>query len=212
MIESPPAPKNDAGPVTGTGMLRRVRFLPGVDNDTALLTFADPSPCQAVVSAEPTTADRDGIDILLVPSPPKDNPALREELNQWVTTQGGDAPLTTTIHGAQIVWRPGRAAILAAADRIDPLVLAIAEFSFFESELRKLEREIADAWPELTADRPLAYDVTPRDLERHEQVGRRMGQTLERRMRHSRIEPHLHRTPANLPTQAQELGERLRGP
>ena len=202
--------------------LRRIRFVAQAGGgDSVLMSFADPFPRQALMAASkwkgPLTAaagsEGDAVDILTVPHPPDDNPRLREELSNWVqesSLAGVATPIGTVFHGAQVFWRPGRAAILAAPDRLELLLLALVDFNYYESELRKLEKEVAAAWPELEADSHLAHEVKLADLERREVLGDRMGHALQRRMRYARLEPHLHRASAHLSLQAQELGARLR--
>src|SRR5438045_7648575 len=51
-------------------------------------------------------------------------------------------PYTTLFRsGAQIVWAPGRAAVLAAEDRLDGVRKAVIEAAFYDAELRTIERE-----------------------------------------------------------------------
>ncbi len=115
------------------------------------------------------------------------------------------------VRDALVTWRPGRAVIQGAADHVEPLLAALVDFNYYEAELRRLEQELADFWQALEEDAPLAYDVTQADMVRHKEVGFRMEQTLRRRMRHVRLEPHLYRPAAHLPAAARDLGERLRG-
>src|SRR6516164_8850793 len=42
----------------------------------------------------------------------------------------------------RVLWRPGRAMMHGAADRMHETLLALADFSYYEGELRKLEQEI----------------------------------------------------------------------
>ena len=193
--------------------LKRITFASGVGG-SALMTFAHPAPAHAAMAPlEPDSppAGRDTLDIAALESAPKDRPEARAELHAWVSADApADSTLLTTLHGAQIAWRPGRASILAASDRIQPLLLALVEFGFYEGELRKLEEETDGAWADLESDTPLAYDVTPDDLERHEQFGRRMERTLKRRIRFARIETPLCETRPGLGASAADLGDRLR--
>ncbi|HYV36686.1 MAG TPA: hypothetical protein VE988_13345 [Gemmataceae bacterium] len=220
MIEAPIFNATNLNGFMDHATVRHVRFAAQANgDDTVLMTFADPTPSKALIGAarlngqlaEPGRPDV--LDVLTVPLPPQDNPSLREQLSNWVgasAVSGLAAPIGTVFHGAHLFWRPGRAAILAAPERMDLLLLALVDFGYYENELRKLEQEIAEAWPELEADSHLAHEVTRADLERRELVGRRMGQTLQRRMRFARLEPHLLQAPAHLSLQAQELGTRLR--
>src|SRR5262249_28130901 len=117
---------------------------------------------------------------------------------------------TVTLHNTQVVWHPARAAILAPPDRLEALLLAVVEFSFYERELGKLERAVARSWLDLEADTPLAFEVTAGGLDRVEEVGRRVQQALAARARHARLAPRLYRPGAHLSSLANQLGERLR--
>jgi hypothetical protein len=202
--------------------LRIIRYIaPAGDADDVVMRFADPSARHAVVVTqaleappEPATpTSGDAIDLLTVPIAPKDDPSIRTPWVRWIA----ESPLTDVaataivrMHGIEVHWRPGRAVIFAPAENFEALVLAVIEFAYFEGELRKLEREVADGWVYLDADKRLAYEVSTSDLEHSESVGRRMDETFQRRIRHARIEPHLYRPGAQLPATARKLGEALR--
>jgi hypothetical protein len=112
--------------------------------------------------------------------------------------------------GVELIWRPGRAALQCESGQAEALISGVVEFAHYEYELRRIEREIADAWMELEQDKGLAFDVTPTDLERSGAVGERMSQALGRRIRIARIEPHLYEPQATLPVASRRLGEELR--
>ncbi len=189
--------------------LSRITFKRGA-GEPALMTFAHPATTRAVrMPLEPDSppAGHDAFDLLTLEGTPKDHPTARADLHAWA----GDATaITATLPGAQIVWRPGRASIVAAPDRMEPLQLALVEFAFFEGELRQLEGEIDAVWPELEADTTLVYDVRAKDLERGAEIGARVERTLQRRIRFARIETPLLQTRPSLGSLAQDLGERLR--
>jgi hypothetical protein len=200
----------------------RVCFVeqPGA-GQTVLLEFTDPVACRAViVSTEAVVVLKAGVpcpddamDILVVPGSSRDDPSATDELMKWVMDKdppGMAPPITITLHGAHIVWRPRRAAIVAAPERTQSLLLALVDFSFYEKELGKLERTTAESWPQLEADMSLAFEVTARDLDRLENVGRQVQRMLIVRMRHARLGPRLYRPGAHLPSLANQLDERLR--
>lgn len=214
-------PENGKGgqPLAGP-MMYRIRFEEQAAADQAVVAeFKDPAPRKAVrtaaaMEAPPADAgspDPDALEIVAVPWDPRNDPRWRSELQNWIapaSPQSGP-PIVVKVRDALVTWRPGRAVIQGAAD-VEPLVAALVDFGHYEAELRRLEQELAEAWPELEEDAPLAYDVTQADMARHKAVGGRMEQTLRRRMRHVRIEPHLYRPASHLPAAARDLGERLR--
>jgi hypothetical protein len=222
MTPTQPIEKIDNSPIPGEATLRRVRFVQeaGVGQEV-LLDFMDPAPCKAVAvltepeptGNNPSTGIGDGVDILTATDRPNDRLGWSDDLLKWVAESalpGTAPPIAITIHGAQVIWGSARAAILAAPDRVEPLLLALVDFCYYENELRKLEREIGEGWPLLEMDAPLAYAVAAPDPERFESIGQRMEQTLKRRIRLERIAPHLYQPRAHLAPLANQLIERLR--
>jgi hypothetical protein len=180
---------------------------------TIFLEFADPRPCKAVMTSTPLDAPPDvsagaQIDALeIIAAPPifSDDARWRDALRAWI---GKTAVFK--IQDAQVWWRPGASVIFAAPQRIDPLLRALVDFSWYESELRKLEQEVAASWTELEADSPLAFDVNTENFAQEKILGSRMQQSLRRRMRHARIEPHLLLPATHLSSQGKALCDRLR--
>lgn len=213
MSQSEPGDENGRPRVPASAVRHCIRFVQETGaGQTVLMEFADPVPSRAVrVAAGSEAQPADAVDILAAAGTPQDHGGILEEMTQWVAAgKPAPAPITITLHGTQVVWRPGRAAILAAPERLESLLLAVVDFSYYESQLGKLERETAESWPQLEADTPLAFEVTTRDLQRREDVGRQVQRMLTVRMRHARIAPRLLRPGAYLATLANQLGERLR--
>lgn len=200
--------------ILAEGEIRRIRFVRAeMPAREVVASFADPSPHHAVsLEAGPEAADHDGIDVLLVARPPQEQVEWADALRRWVGASapaGSIPPVTITHHGAHIVWSPTHAAILAAPDRIGSFLRVVVDFAYHENELRKLEREIGARWSQLEQDTPLAHEVDNHDPERFAAIGQRMQETLSRRMRLSRIEPHLYRPRFHLTPLENQLLERL---
>ncbi len=196
---------------------RHIRFVDRTaSGDTVLMTFVDPVPCYAILadvsSQAGPAAGIDSMDVVLLLSPVPAQSALPISAD-W-TGRPDDAnqtpPVFVKYRGVELGWRPGRAVLHCDPEQADVLLAAIVEFTHYERELRRIEEEIAGAWSELEQDKALAFEVTSADLERSQTVGGRMDRTLQRRIRHARIEPHLYRPEARLPSAAQKLGEELR--
>ena len=218
--------KKQRPPILGEAIQDRIRFVQRVgDGQATMMEFVDPTPARAVrAPAEPDASpgvspgdrngmDLDGMEILAIPGQPSDDPSVLSEMIRWVSEARrpeAPPPITITLHGTQVVWRSGRIAILAAPERLDSLRSALVEFGFFERQLGELERITAEAWPQLEADTPLAFEVTARDEARRESVAQQTQRMLNVRMRHARIGPHLHRPGSHLSSLAIQLGERLR--
>lgn len=96
------------------------------------------------------------------------------------------------------------------AETADALLVALAEFSHYEGELRRIEAEVAHTWDELEQDSPLAFEVAPADLKRTSEVGQRMGRILQHRICAARMEQHLYEATPAIAGTAQKLAEELR--
>jgi hypothetical protein len=197
-VESVPAPSGST--------VRRFLFVPkaGAGQDV-IATFTDPEPCVAVRDASDAA---DVLEILTVLGQPNEQLSWSDEPLKWVAESA--PPIAITIHGAQVIWSTGRAAVQAAPDRMEPLLAALIDFCHHERELRKIETEVAESWPALSDDASLAAGVTARDRDRFEEAGLRMEQTLRRRIRLARIVPHFTRPNPHHTPLANQLAERLR--
>ncbi|MCY2964038.1 MAG: hypothetical protein NT069_10405, partial [Planctomycetota bacterium] len=87
---------------------------------------------------------------------------------------------------------------------------AIIEFAFYDAELRQIEREIANGWPALETDSPMAFDFNEKSLRRRGELGQRFQRVVSLRARLSQILPMVHRPPIHPPTLASQIGDRLR--
>ncbi len=223
-MNQPPLPLVgfDANP-TSDFDLRRIRFVEQVDQlgtidaqISVLMTFSDPSlryaVCYSISIQDPPSPE--AMEVMILPLDlTGGNSPTPEGLKSWLDS--GDIVSTQPrvvikSRVAELTWRPGRMVLRCERDQINSMLRALVEFHYFENELRKIESEIAAGWSDLKQDRRLAFQVSDRDLERSENIGNRMEQTLERRMRHVRIEPRLYLPGLQLSFAAQKLGEELR--
>ncbi|MGA1984184.1 MAG: hypothetical protein ABSG84_17180 [Acidobacteriaceae bacterium] len=196
---------------------RRIRFVEEIaGEDVVLMRFHDPAPRYAILSGTASLEIGGGVrgDVLDVVLLPLDMQLGAEAgAADWLEKPGEadvQPPILVKYRGVELAWRPGRAVLQCDLGQAELLLAAVVEFTHYESELRRIEREIADAWGELEQDKGLAFEVKPADLKRSEAVGGRMNQALARRIRLARIEPHLYETPATLPAASRKLGEELR--
>jgi hypothetical protein len=205
--------------------VRRIHFVDQIaSGDHVLISFRDPAPRFAILAEAPaaatgaTTAGPRGdiLDVVLLPlsTPPQGTPAgTNHGFADWLEKTNGPGtppPIYVKFRGVELMWRPGHVMLQCDSEQAESLLSAVAEFAHYETELRRIEREIADSWTELEQDKALAFDVTPADLKRSTAVGERMNRTLQRRIRLARIEPHLYDPEVSLPAASQKLGEELR--
>lgn len=194
------------------GGARRIRFVDQISrDDVVLMRFQDPAPRYAILNSAGDDLRGEILDVLLLPLP-----GMQAETEpgpeKWLE-EGNDAGAPSVFakfRGVELIWRPGRAVLQCESGQADALLSAVVEFAHYEYELRRIEREIADAWSELEQDKALAFEVTTADLERSAAVGARMNGALGRRIRLARIEPHLYDPQPTLPAAARRLGEELR--
>lgn len=157
--------------------------------------------------------------LLLVPAslndvaPSSDSPDLTI-MRRWVeTTPAGEAPETShlmTFQSAQICWAPGRCAILASKDRLPGLMQAAIEVNYLDAELRSVETKLADTWPQLEADMPLAFEFQEASVATRKQLRQRFQQVLELRARLARLGTYVNAPHKHPPTLATQISERLR--
>jgi len=206
-------------PSTSQPTLYRLWFVPPSEHSYPLtFSFADPAPRQVAGEALPLTAppaggmmnSNEGLEVLVLPSALKDDGRWREGARDWLALRDHPDVLSAWSGEIQVSWRPGRAVIIAPAAQADAALEAVVDFAYYENELCRLERETAAAWPAVEADAPLVYNIAASDFSRDKEVGRRVQQVLERRMRHARIEPHLYLPPAHFSAHGRELGNALR--
>ncbi len=223
-MSQPPLPLVglDANP-TSDFDLRRICFVEQIDQlgamnaqTSVLMTFTDPSlryaVCSSISIQDPYWLESMEVMILPLDSTVGNSPTP-EGLNNWLDS--GDIVSTQTrvmvkYRTTEVNWRPGRMVLRCERDQINSMLTALVEFHYFEKELRKIESELDAGWSDLNQDRRLAFQVSDRDLVRNEIVANRMEQTLERRMRHVRIESRLYHPGSQISVAAQKLGEELR--
>jgi hypothetical protein len=188
---------------------------------SVLLEFQEPFSCRAILTTglaasthAPTEEKAHDLELLFVPSSSdQEDPELLGNVWNWL--EPGIQPdrrqaHLITLQGTRILWTPGRAGIMAPADRLDGLRLALVEFAFLDGELRKIEQSLARDWPMLEADAPLAFHFDDKAASRREELGTRFQHVLGLRSRLARITPLIYRPPLHPPTLAGQLGERLK--
>jgi hypothetical protein len=151
--------------------------------------------------------------ILSVPTTDlQDDVEMLQQVQRWVdaSSQADPKSLMMTLQGTQIFWNHGRLAVLAAPDRLRTITTAMIEFAFYDAELREIERKLGDAWPDLEADMPLAFEFNDQSISRRKQLLQRFQQVLLMRGRLSRIAPHVHSPHVHPATLASQVAERMK--
>ncbi len=151
--------------------------------------------------------------MLLVPTSDQEDPELAAKVWDWVepeTPAEFRQGFLITLQGARVIWTPGRAGIIASADRMETLRRAVVDFSFHDGEIRQIEQVIAKGWPDLEADTPLAFHFDGQAASKREELAKRFEQVIALRTKLVRINPVIHRPSIHPPTLAGQLGERLK--
>ena len=202
--------------------LHRIEFKPQAGpGEDVLLEFSEPAPSKAVSSsmAVETLADGPGsssydvLQVLSVQREGKDESRWRKDLRSLMESTGTGRPvpiITVKVEDVLVFWRPGWATVQAQPQRMEIVLLALADFAYYEGQLRRIEDEIAAAWSEAEADMPVAHDAASVCAARRVELADHTAATFHRRMRHVRIEPHLYEPAAAMPPLAAQLGEALR--
>jgi len=164
-------------------------------------------------------ADRDRLQVIAIPQSPCENQDFVQRLQAEFESRNGSLAHGTrslvksallTLQGAQILWRPSQMIIFASPERMQSICHAIAEASFYESELRSLETALDAAWDDVQSDSPLAFEFNDRSIHRREELSTRFQAVLSLRTRFARLAPHVLVPHTYPPTLASQIAERLR--
>lgn len=116
-----------------------------------------------------------------------DPEARKREAEAWMDSgeEPGefDLPLRAEVEGGWVLWRPGRAVVLAPPDRGEEMLAAVADFTFHHGELGRLEGELSANWADLQEDLPLLHKVGRKGLRRRRHVERMTALTAGWRLR-----------------------------
>jgi hypothetical protein len=206
----------DAAPPLGLPVgsaVQRIEFASERGGATCLWEFTTPERRSAIVVGPEQPAS---LVLLSVPSQDLDQPEMLATVRAWIerrdsgSADAGEPGVMITLHGAQIFWQDGRAAIIASSERLAAAKTAVVEFAFHDGLLRSIERDIAARWPELEGDAPLAFDFHERWLRRRDELARRFQAFVLLRTRFVRLVPLVNRPPVYPPTLASQISERLR--
>ena len=135
--------------------------------------------------------------------------------DDWLAAPGNpDAPLAVSfsLNDGLVRWRPGRAVIDGEITSQDDLLAGLAEFAFYEGQLRSLEQAIGSADRGRCGCRCTACLCHP--FRGHWPIRPGFRATIERlstlRLTAARLEPRLYLRPRSLPLAGRQLITRLR--
>jgi len=212
--------------------IHHIQYVPkGSDPAKAVFEFPAPLFINAILASDSISATTNSttnlptdqrLTLLLTPAEAGSlaDGDLLARIEQWVIgtevtaqrySSSGTAPvLMMTLQGAKVFWRNGRAAVLAQADRMDTLRLAVIESAFYELEVSQLEHLISENWPQLEADVPQAFAVDDTTFQTRTELSIRYRQVMALRSRLARVGPAVHSPHVYPATLASQMSERFR--
>jgi hypothetical protein len=175
-------------------------------------TFAVVGQADRVVDSERSSNPTRQMEFLTIPSANQQTTELQDLVVAWVdtSTTSKTPRQMLTLQGAQIYWNDTRVAILAPPERLETLRTALIETCWFDAELSSLERELANAWPEMQEDMPLAFNFDEKSLPRRKELQRRYERVMSIRSRMLRLSPYVYCPHIHPPTLASQVAERYR--
>jgi hypothetical protein len=111
--------------------------------------------------------------------------------------------------GVTIQWRPGRAVVQGRADRFEHALAALADFAFYEGELRKLEALLESRELDAQLDAARAHRINFANRQYWDRFGEMIERLANMRLTYARLEPKLYKGSRTLPLPARRLMTRL---
>ena len=202
---------------------------------TVLRRFRDPAPRVAIgrvttldeiLSAPSAAICPERLDFIFLPGGSATPIELQRRVEEWIV--GSSAPslaigaisdagqpipeppaIDLVLQSDRILWRPGKAVVIGSVRRLDDWLAGLVDFSFYEAELGRLERELDEHWATAEADVDLTHSVDGRALTRRTHVDRMTRDTALRRIRLARLSPNLEKPTLALSGPARRLVSEL---
>ncbi len=209
----------------------RIRLKPAVEaSDQVLMQFAVPAPVYAVkeviTAAEfapvASTSIRQEGELLRVAvlasganlatdsnwmaqlKPQSDrlsiDPALKDSLEEAADL---------TLRSDRIVWRSGLALTVCSGDRLDELLIALTYFSYFVSQVSRIEGELSRGWPALREHMALNHQIEGKDLAMQATVNAKTLWATNLRADFASIDPFVDAVPNYMPASAKRMVQEL---
>ncbi len=201
---------------------QRIRFLRKAPVDTkAFVAFSGPETYYAVtepISPENLLLRETPIDslnefyFLFLQSGSAVPFEWQKQAEQWLSG-ASSGPNRTYIElnwrGDRILWKPGQAMVQGSVDRLNELLAAIIDFTFHETGVRKLEKQVQEDLAIAYGDVPLTHAVTVSDLRRQPQVNKMTYRATVGRMQFVQLESNLGHGAIHLSGQAKRVASEL---
>ncbi len=217
-MSRPPAPPPPSRPATTAAATVHISFDAGQSGlgSRPVRTYVDPRPAAAAVSpteppATPTApAWPEPTDGVTVWSTADRRPTAAADA--WLARPDhDDAPLAVAVPvvGGRLRWRPGRVVIEGSIADRDAVLAGLADFAFYEGELRRLEAVLPAHEATAAADAAIAFRIADGDRAQWSRLGHTMEQLAAHRLTFARLEPRLGRPSPSLPLAGRRTFARL---
>ena len=122
-----------------------------------------------------------------------------------------EAAEAIAIRGARVKvrWRPGRAIVECDAGQRDLWSDSLADFLFYEGELRRFERQLEMVEGEAEADAQYAFRIQRKNREHWKLFGAKIERLAQMRLKFARLEPQAATGSRTLPPPARRLFNHL---
>jgi hypothetical protein len=197
--------------------ITRIRFVAGVPTEGKVLrrfkqpfcavaieeTLTEPHFPAHAAWPEPT----DSLDVIFLT-----RDELRREAEVWMETPAQpDAVPAVLIErdGESVTWRPGRTLVRCRSEMRAEFLAALADFTFYEGELRKLEAAVEAGEETAMADVERAFRIRPGDRRHWNRFGELIESYARMRLKFARLEPRLAKGSRTLPREGRRLMSHL---
>jgi len=128
------------------------------------------------------------------------DPAIKDDMEQ---------PADLTMRSDRIIWRAGRALMVCSQERVTENLIALAYFSYFVEQVKKIEQQLAQGWTTLRRHMPLNHQVSQADLVLQPQVNEKTVWATNLRADFASIDPFVDAVPSYMPTSARRMVQEL---
>ncbi|MGA2916638.1 MAG: hypothetical protein ABSE89_11490 [Sedimentisphaerales bacterium] len=190
-----------------------ISFVPQIQNgDDILVEFNDPYKRFAVLETilfenlpSPELEMEDEFYFIFIPSGSATSGEVQRKAERFI----GTSVIETFMQSDRVIWRIGWGIVQGSVDRLEETLMALANFAFYEGELRKLEREIKLNWNIAEQDIHLTNSITKKNLKYQQHIDSMTRLMNTQRIRFARLEPRLQKSPLYLSGLARRLVSEL---
>jgi hypothetical protein len=201
--------------------VKRIRFTAQPASGQLIRRFAEPRQIAAIEAPEPSKLSQLPMDhswpepfddlfvIVASTALPRD---LQETVDLWLSPPDhpdAPRPVIFELESGTIRWRPGRAVLECTASSAENLLAALTGFSFFESELRRLEQDLLPYEASAQADTAVAYQIRSENRTSWPRLAQTMENLSRLRLTFARLSAALAIPPRSLDREGRRAAARL---